>query len=96
MYTEIESYKNFQVKIEHIIKNFDDQISEIYEIDREIGKLLSIIKKQNIPGITLMEQSYYATMLSIMSNVKANRANYLSLRAKLESLVKYYTITCYS
>jgi len=96
MLTKLDSYIKFQVNIDHVIKSFNNDVSEIYEMEGDIEKFLEIARKQKIPGIDIDEKSLYALLYTIMANTKANRSHYIALKARIESLNDFINLTHYS
>lgn len=93
MLTKLESYIRFHEKIDHIIGSFDDNVSEIYKMERDIIKIIETTKRYKIPEIDYNEQSIYALLISIMANIKANRTHYLALKARIEALNKFINLS---
>jgi len=96
MLTKLDSYIKFQENINHTIKSFDDNVSEIYDMENEIEQFLEIAKKQKVPGIDISEKSIYALLYTIMANTKANKSHYIALKARIESLNDFINLTHYS
>ena len=87
--TRFDFYIDFHERTEQIINSSDDQLLEIHELDRDIGKILEVTKMYKIPGEDLTKQSIYALLLSIMANAKANRAHYIALKALIQSMDEF-------
>ena len=96
MLTTLDSYVNFQNRIDHFTELIDTCIPEIFEMDRDIEKILKVARKHNIPGIDPTEQSIHALLLSIIANVKANRAHYIALKARIDALNEFINLSLYS
>lgn len=92
MLTKLDSYIKFHKKIDYIIKSFDDNVSEIYEMENNIKQFLEIARKQNLPGIDIGEKSLYALLYTIMANTKANRSHYIALKARIEALSDFINL----
>ena len=93
MLTKLDSYINFRNKIDHFINLIDTCVPEIYEMDRDIEKILEVARMHKIPGLNPTEQSIHAFLLSIMTNAKSNRANYQALRAIIDSLIQFINLS---
>jgi len=93
MLTKLDSYISFRNRIDHFIKLIDNNIPEIYEMDRDIEKILEIARIHKIPGLDPTEQSIHAFLLSIMTNAKSNRANYQALRAIIDALIQFINLS---
>lgn len=96
MLTKLESYIRFRNKIDRFIKILDTNVPEIYEMDRDIEKILEVARMHKVPGLNPVEQSIHAFLLSIMTNAKANRAHYQSLRAIIDALIQSINLSYYS
>ena len=96
MLTKLDSYVSFRNKIDHFIELIDDCVPEIYEMDRDIEKILEVARMHKVPGLNPTEQSIHAFLLSIMTNAKANRANYQALRAIIAALIQSINLSYYS
>ena len=92
MLTTLDSYIKFHEKIDHIIGSFDDNVSEIYEMENDIEQFLELAKKQKVPGIDIDEKSIYALLYTIMANTKANRSHYIALKARIEVLSDFINL----
>lgn len=90
--TNLESYINFCTKTEKIINSFDDRIVEIYDLDKDLTKILEVVKMQKLPGLELTEQSIYAQILSIMTNARANKTHFICLKAQIRGLDGFLSI----
>jgi hypothetical protein len=93
MLTELESYTRFCETTDKFIKLIDACIPEIYEMDRDLEKILEAAKEKGVPGIDIAKQSIHATLLSIMASVKSNRSNYISLRARIDAIDKFINLS---
>ena len=96
MLTKLDSYICFRKEVDHIIKMSDSYVSDIYDMDRDIDDILRVAKEQNVPGIDPAEQSIHALLLSIMANIKANRAHYIALRARIDALNDFANLSHFS
>lgn len=96
MLTTLDSYVNFQNKIDHFTELIDDCIPEIFEMDRDIEKILKVARKHKVPGIGPTERSIHALLLSVIANVKANRAHYIALKARIDALDELINLSYYS
>jgi len=84
--TGLDSYIRFNKTTDQIINSFDDQASEICEMDQDLEKILKVIEMHKIPRIDLTRKSLYALLYSIITNVKANRAHHIALKSQIEAL----------
>lgn len=93
MLTKLESYTKFQKKVNHFIELIDNCVPELYEMERDIVKIIETTKRYKIPEIDYNEQSIYALLLSIMANTKANSTHYKALKARIEALNKFINLS---
>ena len=96
MLTTLDSYVKFQKKVGHFINLNDTCVPEIYEMDRDIEKILEVARIHKVPGLNPVEQTIHALLFSTMSNAKANRANYQALRAIIDALNQSINLSYYS
>lgn len=96
MLTTLDSYSKFQKKVDHFINLIDTSVPEIYEMDRDIEKILEVARMHKVPGIDPIEQSIHALLLSIMTNAKANRSHYIALKAQIDALDELINLFHYS
>lgn len=96
MLTKLDSYIRFQENINQSIKSFNDDVSQIYEMEGDIEKLLEIARKQKVPGIDIGEKSLYALLYTIMANTKSTRSHYIALKAHIKVLNDFINLTHYS
>jgi len=96
MLTTLDCYVNFRNKIDHFNELIETCIPQIFEMDRDIERILKVARKHQFPGIEPVEQSIHALLLSIMANIKANRAHYIALKARIDAMNELINLSYYS
>jgi len=91
--TGLDSYRKFHKETNQIIDSFDNDVLKISEMEKNIEKILKVIKMHKIPGEDLTEKSIYAVLYTIMANTKANRSHYIALRAYIEALNDFMNLS---
>ena len=96
MLTKLDSYVAFENRINYFIELIETCIPQIFEMDRDIERILKVARKHQVPGIEPTEQSIHALLLSIMANIKANRAHYIALKARIDAMNELINLSYYS